>query len=204
MYGMKWAAPAVGAVLLLAGCSGGGGAAEGGGKETAAATKSAFGRKTVQGEINDATKAAGLPDSGRPKGELPASAPASATAKEKLTYRALACTAPWQWLDMGLPGEKAVDPAKAYDKAVAELTARGWQDEGRSETKPDPKSTSVQTVLTKQGWTLYARHHALKSMHSVSFTATEDACMRGFTPKEQEQLLEEEGRAPGTGAGTAD
>ncbi|MER7764184.1 hypothetical protein [Streptomyces sp. NPDC097619] len=209
MHGTKWAALAAGAVLLLAGCGGGDGDT---GPTGTAGTASAgsperdldagdgaevgpLTREDAQREIDAAAKAAGLPDDGRPRGAVP-SAPAGASTSEKVKYRALACTALWTWLG---PGAKLADPAGSYDKTVAELTKNGWQDGARSEQEAEPGSTSVQTVLTKSGWTLYARHHGSKALTMLSFNATEDACMKQFTPKEQEQLLGDAAATAGQG-----
>lgn len=88
--------------VLVTGCGGGGQAAAPSKSATSAArsgeTGQKFGRTAAQADIDTATSAAGLPESGRPQ-PLPSVTPATATEKDRLKARAAACSAHWMSAD---------------------------------------------------------------------------------------------------------
>ncbi|MET9675681.1 hypothetical protein ABZY68_21680 [Streptomyces sp. NPDC006482] len=176
--GMAAVAGVLAAVLFGAGC-GAEGAGSGG-----------FGREAAQEEIRAAVAGAGLP-----KSELPEPGAVTPTAtptaeRDRIAQRAGACTAAWQYVGPVVEGARG-----KYDRTVAALAKEGWTAGNRQVEKLDDKGgTSVGVTLKKSGWTLFARHHAPKTMamDMVSFQATEDACMSRFSERERELLLGDE------------
>ncbi|MEU4272771.1 hypothetical protein [Streptomyces sp. NPDC026092] len=187
MVRMRWAAVAMAAAALLTGC---------GESERQADAGTPFGRTAAQADIDGATAAVGLPASGRP--EAVASATPSATPstekereKERLKARATACSAHWMSTDPEL--RESGDPRGKFDAATAELVKRGWRvTTDRREEKVDAKGSTVSVTLKKSGWTLMGRHHDLGSVDMVSFQASEDACMNGFSQKDWELLVNQD------------
>ncbi|MFG3035759.1 hypothetical protein ACGFYZ_02530 [Streptomyces sp. NPDC048330] len=187
MNGKKWAVGAAVAVMLL----GVGGASAGGGT---GAGPGAFGREAAQSEIRTAAAAAGLSESESLKREEAAASPSAGTERDRLAARAAACTAGWGYFG------RVVDGARGkFDRTVAALAEKGWAESGKrfEEKIDDSGGTSVGVTLKKNGWTLYARHHAPKAMEMdvISFQATEDACMNGFSEREWDVLFGEDGDA---------
>lgn len=170
------------AVLFGAGCG-----ADGGER---AAGAGGFGREAAQVEIRTAAAGAGLPKSELPEpGQVSATAPADE--RERLAQRAAACTAAWQYIGPVVDGARG-----KFDRTVDALVGEGWTAGKRLEEKLDDKGgTHVGLTLKKSGWSLFARHSTSKTveMDIISFQASEDACMNGFSEREMD-LLYGEGR----------
>ncbi|GAA2986761.1 hypothetical protein Sfulv_16070 [Streptomyces fulvorobeus] len=142
-------------LTAVAGCGlGGGGAGEG--AVTPSPTAAApFTKETVADEVGAAADASGLPagdDSmaGMPEGE----------------WRD--CVAPW------LADAPAADAAGGFAATVGRLRKLGW----KVTTSRDEQDVTFR-ALTKQGWSVYARHFAMEGFgdrHPVSFTAVKDGC----------------------------
>ncbi|MEV6198756.1 hypothetical protein AB0M64_02135 [Streptomyces sp. NPDC051771] len=165
------------AALLAAGCGSRGDAP-------------AFGREAARAEIRAAVADAGLPES-----ELPGPGEAAVTAtpsteRERVAQRAAACAAGWQYIGPAVDGSLG-----KYGKALTALEGKGWAASGeRKEVPIGEDGRLTQVVLKKDGWTLYARHMPSRALgaDTVSFNATEDACMRQFTEREVGLLSGEE------------
>ncbi|MGW1884212.1 hypothetical protein [Streptomyces sp. NPDC001970] len=162
----SYAAAAVGAVLLLAGCAieagPGGAAGKGSGAPAASAPAETSGRPDVDAvaeEIKDAATKAGFTEEFSERGE------------GKLAR----CMVTWM-ADTESPAE---DPKAGYRGAVAGLNKGGWKG-GRKESRADVKGTYTATSLTKGGWTLHASMRELGSLVMVYFTATDDSCEDAF------------------------
>ncbi|KQX53151.1 hypothetical protein ASE09_08070 [Streptomyces sp. Root66D1] len=160
----------------------------------------AFGRTAAHDEIVAAVEGAGLPESALPEigGPTPSGAtprPTPSTDRERAAERAAACSTGWQYIGPVAEGSRA-----GFDKAVAALTGKRWNQTQRQVEKLDEKGgTSVSVTLDKQGWTMYARHHSARqglSMDIISFQASENSCMAKLTDKERESLLGDDGEQP--------
>ncbi|MEU4066098.1 hypothetical protein AB0F25_27415 [Streptomyces wedmorensis] len=170
------------AVLFGAGC----GAEESG--------SGGFGREAAQAEIREAVAGAGLPKSKLPEpGEVTATA-TPADERERLARRAAACTAAWQYIGPVVDGARG-----KFDRTVEALVGEGWTAGKRLEEKLDDKGgTLVGLTLKKSGWSLFARHSTSKTvaMDIISFQASEDACMNGFSEREMDLLYGEDRERP--------
>ncbi|MEU6877282.1 hypothetical protein [Streptomyces sp. NPDC046712] len=186
-----WRATVCGAATALALSMTGCGAEEEAGPPASTASSApgkekGFGRAAAQADIDAATSAAGLPASGRPE-PLPSSTPAGATEKDRLKARAAACSA--HWMGAGPEVGEGGDPRAKFDATVAALGERGWRVTTKQrEDKLGKEGTMVSLTLKKSGWSLMGRHTA-GALDMVSFQATEDACMNGFTEAEWKLML---------------
>ncbi|MER7599549.1 hypothetical protein [Streptomyces hydrogenans] len=178
MQGKGRAVSAALAVMLplAAGCGGGA-------EEPAGA-----GREAVRDEIRAVVAGAGMPES-----KLPGPGDESGTAtpadeRERVAVRAAACSAGWQYIGPFVDGSRG-----KYEKALTGLAGKGWKQSGKRFEQPVGEKgdgTAVQVVLKKEGWTLYARHNPSRALGAdiLSFTATEDTCMKQFTEQEIDLL----------------
>ncbi|MFJ6426759.1 hypothetical protein [Streptomyces hydrogenans] len=173
MQGKRRAVAAALAVMLplAAGC--------GGGAEEPAGS----GREAVRTEIRAVVAEAGMPES-----KLPGPGDESGTAtpadeRERVAVRAAACSAGWQYIGPFVDGSRG-----KYEKALTGLAGAGWKESGERFEEPigENDGTMVRVVLKKEGWTLYAGHTPSRALGAdmISFTATEDACMKQFTEQE--------------------
>ncbi|MGW8351140.1 hypothetical protein [Streptomyces wedmorensis] len=184
--GMAAVAGGLAAVLFGAGCGVDGG--------ERGAGSGGFGREAAQAEIRAAVAGAGLP-----KSELPEPGQVSATAtpadeRERIAQRAAVCTAAWQYIGPVVDGARG-----KFDRTVEALVGEGWTAGKRSEEKLDDKGgTHVGLTLKKSGWSLFARHSTSKTvaMDVISFQASEDACMNGFSEREMDLLFGEDRERP--------
>ncbi|MEU2503598.1 hypothetical protein ABZ621_02695 [Streptomyces sp. NPDC007863] len=166
------------AALLAAGCGSRGDAP-------------AFGREAARAEIRTAVVGAGLPESELPgPGEATGTA-APGTERERVAVRAAGCSAGWQYVGPAVDGSLG-----KYDEALTALAGKGWTESGERKALPvgEGDGPLTQVVLKKDGWTLYARHMPSRTLgaDTVSFNATEDACMEQFTEREIDLLSGEE------------
>ncbi|MEV6358508.1 hypothetical protein [Streptomyces hydrogenans] len=173
MQGMGRAASAALAVLVVLGL-----AACGAGEEPAA-----FGREGVRTEIRTVVDDAGMPESKLPGPGEETGTASPATERERVVARAAACSAGWQYVGPPVEGARG-----KYEKALTGLAGAGWKESGERFEEPigENDGTMVQVVLKKEGWTLYAGHTPSRALGAdmISFTATEDACMKQFTEQE--------------------
>ncbi|WP_317875242.1 hypothetical protein [Streptomyces sp. SR27] len=165
-----------------------------------AAGAPAFGRTAAHDEVLAAVDGSGLPESDLPEigGPAPTGAtprPTPSTARERAAERSAACSTGWQYIGPVAEGSRA-----GFDKAVAALAGKRWNQTQRQVEKLDEKGgTSVTVTLKKRGWTMNARHHSARqglSMDIISFQASEDSCMAKLTEKERESLLGDDGERP--------
>ncbi|MFB7581520.1 hypothetical protein [Streptomyces hydrogenans] len=181
-------ATAVAAILLATGC--------GGAEEPAGS-----GREAVRTEIRAVVAEAGMPES-----KLPGPGDESGTAtpadeRERVAVRAAACSAGWQYI-----GPFVDDSRGKYEKTLTGLAGKGWKQSGKRFEQPVGEKgdgTAVQVVLKKEGWTLYARHNPSRVLGAdiLSFTATEDTCMKQFTEQEIDLLSGSWGEESDEGSG---
>ncbi|MFD9030505.1 hypothetical protein ACFVZW_04960 [Streptomyces sp. NPDC059567] len=185
-----WRATVCGAAAILAMSMTGCGAAEEVGPPGSSASASSpgkgFGRAESQADIDAATSAAGLPASGRPE-PLPSTTPAGATEKDRLKARAAACSA--HWMGVGREVGEGGDPRAKFDATLAELKERGWRVTTDRRADELGKEGALVTIwLEKSGWSLMGRH-GTGALETVSFQATEDACMNKFTEAEWKSMM---------------
>ncbi|MFJ6406045.1 hypothetical protein ACIQK9_11055 [Streptomyces hydrogenans] len=163
-------ATAVAAILLATGCGG----AEG---------PAGVGREAVRSEIRAVVAGAGMPESKLPGPGDETGTAAPADERERVVVRAAACSAGWQYV-----GPFVDDSRGKYEKALTGLAGAGWKESGERFEEPigENDGTMVRVVLKKEGWTLYAGHTPSRALGAdmISFTATEDACMKQFTEQE--------------------
>jgi hypothetical protein len=191
-----WRVTVCGAAAILAVSTAGCAGAEDSGPPASSAPASpsdkgkGFGRSAAQADIDAATSAAGLPASGRPQ-PRPTPTPAGVSEKDRLKARAAACSAYWTEAGRGL-GEGGDFRAK-FDTTLVRLKERGWRAAGAPrEDALGGSDAMVSVTLRKSGWSLLARH-TTGGLEMVSFQASEDACMNGFSEAEWKLMMSADG-----------
>ncbi|MEU0393922.1 hypothetical protein ABZ208_14275 [Streptomyces sp. NPDC006208] len=148
----RWAAAAVGVVLLVAGCSGAKddkpGTSRSGSSAAPAEAGGSLDAAAAAKEIEDAATAAGFTE--EPSEGLPASL------KE--------CAVSWH-----ADAEKAADPKKSYDATLAALEKGGW-----GQPREHKEKGAVITSMRKSGWTMTASSHGRADTFLVVTFGAED------------------------------
>lgn len=174
------ATAAVAAAALVAGCGGGG--APSAASSSIPSPSASFGREAVRADLEAAVVAAGLPQ-GRTEAGYPGagrSAGPTATEKERkvaaLAARLSPCVVSWS---------DANAPRRTLDDVLSGLGKRDWERAGPAEEKKvGGGGTYFLAMYKKRGWTLHARHSALRSWSQTTVMVTEDTCFDRVTDEE--------------------
>ncbi|MEU7068754.1 hypothetical protein AB0B30_02050 [Streptomyces narbonensis] len=157
----KWAAAAVGVVLLVAGCGSEGGSEKGGsasGGSSSAGSAATGGSGGSDGErLDGAAVTKELTDAATGAGFT------QDASGEQVPAEVKDCMVSWT-----ADAEKAADPAKSYTDAVAALTKGGWTEERSS-----GQGGSVIKSLKKSSWQLQASNHSQGPLKLVMFVAVD-------------------------------